>query len=113
MTAGQALDWMIAHPDEELIDSLGDRWRYREFSTEVKHPGDTWEPASIASFVLNRRWSIPERKLPELPEGAEYVLNDKAPYVRCSNGYHFYFVTSPEVAKVYRVLAEEFETRPK
>ncbi len=115
MTAGQALDWMIAHPGEELEDSDGDRWREMDnLSSEYRRGrGTTWIAFDMSLVDTRITWHIPERKLPKLPKGAVYVLNDVAQYVRCRNGYHFYFVSSPEVAEVYRALAEEFETRPK
>ena len=115
MTAGQALDWMMANELKEIEDSDGYLWRRLGRSLQ-RREGDNdpfWASANIGSVLPDLSWSIPERKLPKLPDGAIYVLGDGVPYVRCDDGYCVTLAETPLRAAVHRAVAEEFETRPK
>lgn len=66
MTLGQAVEWMMRHPQEELVDQDGDFWYYDgedKFWLRTSDPDDVAELANIhVQFMLDYLFHEPPKE---------------------------------------------------
>lgn len=117
----EGLKWMHEHPGEEL-DTIedGDRKPYKSrilgSLLEWRREGGKWYPWAPV-WSRQYRFRLPERKLPELPEGDVWkTMLHGLPYI--DSGKEGTFGTNNLGVEVYRryarryqALIEEIETR--
>jgi hypothetical protein len=80
MTRGQALDWMIANPNRELVGSDGYRY-WRSNGTTIRKKLGVGQYRVDISVVEGVYWStVDKRKPPEVPPGWVWLFdNNGAP----------------------------------
>lgn len=114
----QAIGWMHANKGKRLIAQRHGREfdaRMGPSSLDSKEKGanywSIWSPDFLNADSYS--FTVPERKLPEPPEGTRWVKDeDGARYIE-SKGSRYYVSRNEHKHAINKALVEEYETRPK